>query len=431
MKCFEKVTVLQGKSAKNWNTLGQLLVKAKRPADAARAYRQAVKLDPSYANTQMVLGQAYSVKGNIDKAVDAYLMYVRIHESGPSVDDAKNRIAGLRNIPLEQLEQELASQGVGQAAAGGEAKPVSASDYMAQLKAKLAGQAGAAAAPSTGSGQVPAAPSFSPPPLAAPAPAPLAPPPSFSPPTMLAPPPTLAAAAPMAPPPLAPLRPAAPSTGPEQAPAAAPPPLPQLAPSAPSLPALPTLQVAAPEPEPAPEPVPVAPAPMPQAAPPVAPAPSNPPTYSYYPPYPDAPRGLCGPGFGLCRLLGDRAAARPATGPCGRGAATGPSPDPRTRTRGPARSSVGSACPGAGGPAGTGSPALGRAFGRRSVGRNTARGRRQRADQAQARFSVRAFPRQVLCYTPPCRWSQRHFARPRLGKGPTERRASPRRCRSF
>ena len=226
VKCFEKVTVLQGKSAKNWNTLGQLLVKAKRPADAARAYRQAVKLDPSYANTQMVLGQAYSVKGPVEKAVDAYMMYVRIHESGPSVDDAKNRIAGLRNISLEQLEAELAAQGMGQASRPGTPSPCPRPDYMAQLKAKLAANRPA----ERRRPPLAACSSIRRPWLRRPGARWLRRP-AFSPPPMLAPPPLAAAAAPsLAPPPLAPLKPAAE--------AAAPPPLPELSASKPNLPEL-------------------------------------------------------------------------------------------------------------------------------------------------------------------------------------------------
>jgi hypothetical protein len=208
--------------------------------------------------------------------VEAYTMHVRIHESGPAVEEAKSRIASLKGLSLEQLEAELGAQGIVPSAQAVEAKPLSAQDYMAQLKAKLAG--GGAGTPSPAPG--PAAPQALVPPPAFASPPALAPPPS------LAPPPALASASSLAPPPSLTPPPALASAPSSAAPAPdAEPPLAPAADPAPMASVVAQAEAAAP------------------AAPQVAPAqaPETQAVYSYYPPYEGAPVAYIDPanGYGV------------------------------------------------------------------------------------------------------------------------------------
>jgi len=77
---------------------------------AINEYRTAIQLEPSYANAHFILGQVYENKGIVEKAAAEYEKFVRIHETGAMVEEAKSRLAKLRNISIEELEQILNSK---------------------------------------------------------------------------------------------------------------------------------------------------------------------------------------------------------------------------------------------------------------------------------------------------------------------------------
>jgi hypothetical protein len=101
--------------------MGLIFDKLKLYKQAINEYRIAIKLEPSYANAHFVLGQVYENKGIIEKAVAEYEKFVRIHETGAMVEEAKTRIARIRNISLEDVEQSLAQKK--QDAPGGSGHP--------------------------------------------------------------------------------------------------------------------------------------------------------------------------------------------------------------------------------------------------------------------------------------------------------------------
>lgn len=56
------------------------------------------------------MGQVYENKGIVEKAVAEYEKFVRIHETGAMVDEAKTRIAKIKNISEEEVERLLNSK---------------------------------------------------------------------------------------------------------------------------------------------------------------------------------------------------------------------------------------------------------------------------------------------------------------------------------
>jgi hypothetical protein len=107
LETFSMVITLNPQSAKVHNTVGLIYDKLRLYKQAINEYRIAIKLEPSYANAHFILGQVYENKGIIEKAVAEYEKYVRIHETGAMVDEAKSRIAKIKNMPLEEIEKLL------------------------------------------------------------------------------------------------------------------------------------------------------------------------------------------------------------------------------------------------------------------------------------------------------------------------------------
>ncbi len=107
LETFAQVITLNPQSAKIHNTVGLIYDKLRLYKQAIKEYRIAIQLEPSYANAHFILGQVYENKGIMEKAVAEYEKFVRIHETGAMVDEAKSRIAKIKNISLDELEKLL------------------------------------------------------------------------------------------------------------------------------------------------------------------------------------------------------------------------------------------------------------------------------------------------------------------------------------
>ncbi len=145
IKAFEKALILNPKSAKTYNTIGLIYDKKDQPDIAVKMYKKAVALDPTYANSHYMLGQLYQNRGNIDKAVAEFTKHIRIHEHGNMVEDAMQRIADMKSMPLAEV-QELFNMYIEEKPEG-MSKPASPppqmekrdeKDYMKNLKEKMA-----------------------------------------------------------------------------------------------------------------------------------------------------------------------------------------------------------------------------------------------------------------------------------------------------
>ena len=104
---FGLVVSLNPLSAKVHNTMGLLYDKLNLYKQAINEYRKAIELEPNYTNTHFVLGQVYENKGNVEKAVAEYEKFMRIHETGPMVAEAAMRIAQMKNISLQEVDDIL------------------------------------------------------------------------------------------------------------------------------------------------------------------------------------------------------------------------------------------------------------------------------------------------------------------------------------
>ena len=84
--------------ARAYGLLGTALENAKRPAEAAEAFRSASKsadLDYLQARYLIDAGRAYRTAGKIAEAQAAYREVIKKHPEAPSVTEAKVRLAEL------------------------------------------------------------------------------------------------------------------------------------------------------------------------------------------------------------------------------------------------------------------------------------------------------------------------------------------------
>ncbi len=107
LETFGTVITLNPQSAKVHNTVGLILDKLRLYKQAINEYRIAIKLEPSYNNAHFILGQVYENKGITQKAIGEFEKYIRIHEKGAMVEEAKSRIARLKNISIEEVDRIL------------------------------------------------------------------------------------------------------------------------------------------------------------------------------------------------------------------------------------------------------------------------------------------------------------------------------------
>jgi tetratricopeptide (TPR) repeat protein len=105
IQSFEKALILNPKSAKLYNTIGLIYDKIDKPDIAVKMYKKAVSLDPTYANSHYMLGQLYQNRGSVDKSVAEFTKHIRIHETGNMVEDAMQRIAGMKSMTFENVKQ--------------------------------------------------------------------------------------------------------------------------------------------------------------------------------------------------------------------------------------------------------------------------------------------------------------------------------------
>lgn len=98
------------RAAKNYYSQGVKLGRAKHFDEAIKAFQQAVKSDPDYADAYYGLGQAYADTGRWGDAAEAYHQVLRLD---PKDDEAASRLgkasAKLRELPQGQIPANVAT----------------------------------------------------------------------------------------------------------------------------------------------------------------------------------------------------------------------------------------------------------------------------------------------------------------------------------
>ncbi len=116
-KAFRRVVELQPTLAPTWGNLGHVYTKLNRPSDAVAAYRKAIELDPENATFYQDLGHVYSDMGEAGKARELYRKGAELTGSQDPKEAAQSQYiiavdhlnSGRESEAMEALRQTLAA----------------------------------------------------------------------------------------------------------------------------------------------------------------------------------------------------------------------------------------------------------------------------------------------------------------------------------
>ena len=90
-KAFRRVVELQPTLAPTWGNLGHVYTKLNRPSDAVAAYRKAIELDPENTTFYQDLGHVYSDMGEAGKATEMYQKGAKLTGNQDPKETAKSQ----------------------------------------------------------------------------------------------------------------------------------------------------------------------------------------------------------------------------------------------------------------------------------------------------------------------------------------------------